>query len=556
MHHIMVAEMHATPQARSSWEQRRSGASDLAGNGKNDVLAWPHGSDSGSSPQRRRRSRAAAAQARGKNNTTARFVSAATALAALSISPVLVSAGCPNACSNRGDCNVYSRCECWDGFAGADCSERQCPKGLAWSDDSIGIDTAHQEVECSNRGQCDRQHGLCTCMSGFTGNACQRLECANDCSGQGSCMSLYKYSHLYYDDDSVQYDYIDVWDAHKIYGCVCDYPYHGYDCSLVECPTGDDPLTGSQVNEIQLFKCAANGGSFSFFYKGITTGTISSTMIENQVEAAISAHPLLKEVDVQFSEPGPVCRTDKINVVSVEFLQNFGPLSPLVPYESDLSDGGAITVSADGATSIADSEGTQYTPTKGTKESNECSGRGMCDAASGVCSCYDTNGDTYESSDGYGAAGLRGDCGYATTVTSTCPGESACNGHGVCDDSGGTYACACSDGWVGGDCGQRACPYGDSWFSYPSADNTAHDESVECSDMGTCDRSTGLCNCDETFFGVACEYMACGGGTGNPCTGHGRCMSMAELALNAEDNGDPTEYTYGLDPNEVKPRRR
>lgn len=29
-----------------------------------------------------------------------------------------------------------------------------------------------------------------------------------------------------------------------------------------------------------------------------------------------------------------------------------------------------------------------------------------------------------------------------------------------------------------------------------------------------------------------------------------RCMTMAELALVAENNGDATDYTYGTDPNE------
>jgi hypothetical protein len=43
--------------------------------------------------------------------------------------------------------------------------------------------------------------------------------------------------------------------------------------------------------------------------------------------------------------------------------------------------------------------------------------------------------------------------------------------------------------------------------------------------------------------------MACGGGLELPCYGHGRCMSMNELAEWADDNGDATEYSYGLDPN-------
>jgi hypothetical protein len=31
---------------------------------------------------------------------------------------------------------------------------------------------------------------------------------------------------------SKRYDYSKVWDAGKLYGCVCDKGYEGYDCSL------------------------------------------------------------------------------------------------------------------------------------------------------------------------------------------------------------------------------------------------------------------------------------------------------------------------------------
>jgi hypothetical protein len=34
-----------------------------------------------------------------------------------------------------------------------------------------------------------------------------------------------------------------LWDADKIYGCVCDEGFEGHDCSLKSCPKGDDPLT-------------------------------------------------------------------------------------------------------------------------------------------------------------------------------------------------------------------------------------------------------------------------------------------------------------------------
>ena len=77
------------------------------------------------------------------------------------------------------------------------------------------------------------------------------------------------------------------------------------------------------------------------------------------------------------------------------------------------------------------------------------------------------------------------------------------------------------------------------------------DALVECSNMGTCDRTTGICECMDGFEGSACSVMSCPGTLGNGvfCNGHGRCLSMAELAASATSNGDATAYTYGATPN-------
>ena len=50
----------------------------------------------------------------------------------------------------------------------------QCPLGPAWADKAYATDQAHQNVECSNAGTCDRKGGTCSCFPGFTGAACQR----------------------------------------------------------------------------------------------------------------------------------------------------------------------------------------------------------------------------------------------------------------------------------------------------------------------------------------------------------------------------------------------
>ena len=102
----------------------------------------------------------------------------------------LLSQPCPNLCSGHGWCDSGDRrCRCYAGYQGPDCSERLCPVGPAWADhpDALTVsDVAHPEVECSNRGHCERAQGACVCVDGFTGAACERKACPNAATAKGS----------------------------------------------------------------------------------------------------------------------------------------------------------------------------------------------------------------------------------------------------------------------------------------------------------------------------------------------------------------------------------
>ena len=115
---------------------------------------------------------------------------------------------CPGACSGHGVCGSYDSCVCYKGYMGGDCSQRVCQFGLAHvdipkgdldaSDEitdyntriavyshlyptgtteqypnmrtsrfSILSNTAHEYVECSNKGDCDRKEGICECIPGY-----------------------------------------------------------------------------------------------------------------------------------------------------------------------------------------------------------------------------------------------------------------------------------------------------------------------------------------------------------------------------------------------------
>jgi len=184
-------------------------------------------------------------------------------------------------------------CSCWANWQGFDCSERTCAYDIAWATNYR--QDAHYYAECSNAGICDRTTGECVCFDGFTGVACKRTVCPNDCSGHGKCrlvaelpeaiqtqytdpsdsIGLTGISYptasaspaaspsspavspppfFIFESDNLElpgsvYPYYN-WDGDKIQACLCDGEFFGPDCSLRRCPTGDDPLTTCPEQDI------------------------------------------------------------------------------------------------------------------------------------------------------------------------------------------------------------------------------------------------------------------------------------------------------------------
>lgn len=301
----------------------------------------------------------------------------------------------------------------------------------------------------------------------------------------------------------IRYD--NVWDADKIYGCICDEGYDGYDCSISICPSGDDPLTPGGEQEKQLLHCNATEGKFVLFFDKKMSKTIDVRATKLETKAAIESIPMLGHVSLVFSNGNSVCSEVTKNIVSITFMDKFGPLPPLVPVTIDLNDGAAIEIGSEDTDKLmTDDFGNIFEAVKGSKENDECSNRGICDEGTGVCRCFDINNDIYAGSDGYGGPGPRGDCGFPVATIADCPGEPTCSGHGICNTE--TKRCVCENSFTGGDCSLRLCPFGWSWFSYPSEPDVGHDEWSQCSNIGKCDRNTGECECNHGFFGSACEY--------------------------------------------------
>ncbi|KAF0711946.1 Aste57867_4968 [Aphanomyces stellatus] len=149
----------------------------------------------------------------------------------------------------------------------------------------------------------------------------------------------------------------------------------------------------------------------------------------------------------------------------------------------------------------------------------------------------------------------------APLARAECPG--GCSGNGVC---GPRDMCYCFKNFVGNDCAGRICPFGFAHIDSPKGDldhdmsqkttgwildqsqmypyktyewfnpNAHNDEAhfyMECSNMGICDRTTGLCECFPGFDGSACQRATCA----NNCNGHGVCKSISEIASQADKVG-------------------
>jgi hypothetical protein len=67
------------------------------------------------------------------------------------------------------DATKHVGCVCDAGFRGANCSQRECPSGP----DVMGGDGSALGRDCSGRGLCDYDTGLCTCFMGFYGTMCE-----------------------------------------------------------------------------------------------------------------------------------------------------------------------------------------------------------------------------------------------------------------------------------------------------------------------------------------------------------------------------------------------
>ncbi|CEG43460.1 Teneurin-1 and related extracellular matrix proteins, contain EGF-like repeats [Plasmopara halstedii] len=435
-----------------------------------------------------------------------------------------------------------------------DCKYRICPHDIPWVDFATGSDSIRSIAqECSNRGHCNRNNGKCECDAGFTGSACERLQlCRTNCNGHGKCLSMRAMAAMRNDYNLFHSTLYDTpWDADRIYGCVCDYGYTGVDCSLRQCPYGDDPITTGQVDEVQSLSCLCNGctGTFTLSFRGETTRSLDGNIdTAATLKAALEDLKTIRSITVTLYGGTTLCDSDGVSAI-LTFTHEHGDVPALV-IDSSLS-GGIISLTVE-------TDGTQaaYGPTplltvRGTKEWLECSGRGSCNTLIGLCACAADFGP----SDGLGSTGNILDCGYYSGSGLTkCAGITGsmtrCYSHGRCMGAP-LYQCLCDEGYGGYDCSRLQCPTGRAWVEEAATNNVAHTSIVPCSNAGLCS-SSGTCKCLPGFEGSACNRMSCPSRNGAICSDRGTCRTLRELAaLTPTTTYTTAGFIYGVNPNAV-----
>jgi len=363
------------------------------------------------------------------------------------------SAHCPNSCNGHGSCGASGVCTCFDnwgmgGEAGGDCSDRMCPYELAWVDSPTSAGLIHQYAECAGKGVCDRESGECACLAGYTGKACARQVCPDDCSGHGTCeyMDELAYGTVFNDFSTglgvgAQIPGGSVaWDTGRARACVCDAAWTGINCASKLCPRGNDYLatranTGVaavyQKQKITLVegsvldgsfqalptqaKTAMHGSSFALTFtskmneKFTTTPIVINsgwaglqtvtTTLAYAVKNALQNLPnrVISEVNVVTNA------TDLITpqmydslTIEVEFVGTATQGKQNMLEVSSLACTDGCTPYISGIKALSQWHATPLTHTSHLAETAvadyntyECGRRGKCDSDTGVCACFE-----------------------------------------------------------------------------------------------------------------------------------------------------------------------
>jgi len=203
-----------------------------------------------------------------------------------------------------------------------------------------------------------------------------------------------------------------TWDKSKIQACVCDPYYEGTDCSLRQCPRGDNILTLNEISTVQQIQITHDDASttgtaisgtftitFTDLYGGVWTtrpisiGAAAANTAAN-IETGLKGLPNQVIEDIDCTAAGSVPAGEQGHSVQCTFtsdhnsgVQNLMKINytgctragctPLYAGVSGASGDNIKTVSV-----------TDVTAGNAHKEAKLCSEHGLCDTETGLCNCF------------------------------------------------------------------------------------------------------------------------------------------------------------------------
>lgn len=140
------------------------------------------------------------------------------------------------------------------------------------------------------------------------------------------------------------------------------------------------------------------GGTFTLTFRGETTGPVAFDAVPSNLETALEMLRSIGQVTVVGdTASSPLC--------------SGGGSATVITFETELANVPLVTTTTTTLTKSGGSATAIIATTTGGKGIIlECGGKGICDKPSGTCKCW----DGWTSSDGFGAHGQRGDCGFSS----------------------------------------------------------------------------------------------------------------------------------------------
>ena len=365
---------------------------------------------------------------------------------------------CPRNCNGRGDC-VGGVCQCRKGWLAPDCAQGICP------------------LNCSGHGTCDGDTAKCSCPPGYSGRACEIVECS-DCSGHGRC------------------EVANV--------CTCEPGWGGPSCATATCPNDCGGTSRGKCLGPNKCLCAP----------GWSGGNCSVPVCDGCSGHGRCVAPMLCQCEEGWKGPScdAACCLNDCNHRGSCVAPNTCKCKP--PWGgADCSGRRCERVS------FLSHDAPNHT-WQGSESHSKClaSGAGSpvgctCDMGwGGEDCCEPVCPDGCSEPNGACVAPYRCKCrpgwtGGLCQINIFCRDQlNECSGHGKCADGG----CACEAGWQGTMCQLRVCPV---------------DELGPCGGAarGTC--VDGVCQCTANYTGGGCDLPACPNGCSDKgyCGTDGRC---------------------------------